>query len=172
MSGAGDCAHALPRLPQEWPEVQQGLRRPWRKPWHSAALQDNRIAPQRQLMAGWKGTATLSLGSERQLRASRPFHEYCNTKGNGLGFARVSTVRRTPKARLEQRKTAGCAIVHREKVSGAKADCKDLGRLLKFCASGDAAVVTRIDPARLGSSAGEPSLEFCNAPKRVKSETA
>jgi hypothetical protein len=123
-------------------------------------------------MAGWKGTATLSLGSERQLRASRPFHEYCNTKGNGLGFARVSTVRRTPKARLEQRKTAGCAIVHREKVSGAKADCKDLGRLLKFCASGDAAVVTRIDPARLGSSAGEPSLEFCNAPKRVKSETA
>ncbi len=36
MSGAGDCAHALPRLPQEWPEVQQGLRRPWRKPRHSA----------------------------------------------------------------------------------------------------------------------------------------
>jgi len=30
-------------------------------------------------MTIWKSTATLSLASERELRASRPFHEHCHT---------------------------------------------------------------------------------------------
>ncbi len=104
-------------------------------------------------MASWNSSATLSLGSDRELRASRPFHEYCNIKGYGLGYARVLTVGQTLEAQLEQLKTAGCAIIYREKVSGAKADCKDLGRLLKSRVSGDAVVVIRIE--RLAGSTFE-----------------
>jgi DNA invertase Pin-like site-specific DNA recombinase len=62
-----------------------------------------------------------------------------------LGYARVSTVGQTLEAQLEQLKAAGCATVYREKVSGAKVDRKELGKLLKSLAPGDAVVVTRID---------------------------
>jgi DNA invertase Pin-like site-specific DNA recombinase len=62
-----------------------------------------------------------------------------------LGYARVSTVGQTLEAQLEQLKAAGCAAIYREKVSGAKVDRKELGRLLKSLVSGDAVVVTRID---------------------------
>ena len=62
-----------------------------------------------------------------------------------LGYARVSTVGQTLEAQLDQLKAAGCSRVYREKVSGAKVDRKELGKLLKSIASGDAVVVTRID---------------------------
>lgn len=62
-----------------------------------------------------------------------------------IGYARVSTVGQTLEAQLAQLKAAGCSRVYREKVSGAKVDRKELGKLLKSIASGDAVVVTRID---------------------------
>ena len=40
---------------------------------------------------------------------------------------------------------AGCSRIYREKVSGAKVDRKELGKLLKSLAVGDQVVVTRID---------------------------
>jgi DNA invertase Pin-like site-specific DNA recombinase len=62
-----------------------------------------------------------------------------------LGYARVSTVGQTLEAQLDQLKAAGCSRVYREKVSGAKVERKELGRLLKSLASGDQVIVTRID---------------------------
>jgi DNA invertase Pin-like site-specific DNA recombinase len=54
-------------------------------------------------------------------------------------------IRDCERFQLEQLKAAGCAAIYREKVSGAKVDRKELGRLLKSLVSGDAVVVTRID---------------------------
>ena len=62
-----------------------------------------------------------------------------------LGYARVSTVGQTLEAQRDQLKAAGCSRVVREKVSSAKVDCKELGKLLKAITAGDRAVVTRID---------------------------
>jgi DNA invertase Pin-like site-specific DNA recombinase len=62
-----------------------------------------------------------------------------------LGYARVSTVGQTLEAQLDQLKAAGCLRVYREKVSGAKVDRKELGKLLKAITAGDHVVVTRID---------------------------
>jgi DNA invertase Pin-like site-specific DNA recombinase len=62
-----------------------------------------------------------------------------------LGYARVSTVGQTLEAQLDQLKAAGCSRVFWEKVSGAKVDRKELGRLLKSLTTGDQVVVTRID---------------------------
>jgi DNA invertase Pin-like site-specific DNA recombinase len=62
-----------------------------------------------------------------------------------LGYARVSTVGQTLEAQLDQLKAAGCSRVFREKVSGAKVDRKELGRLLKSLATGEQVIVTRID---------------------------
>ena len=64
---------------------------------------------------------------------------------NRLGYARVSTVGQTLEAQLAQLEAAGCSRVYREKVSGAKVDRKELGKLLKCLAKGDQVVVTRID---------------------------
>jgi DNA invertase Pin-like site-specific DNA recombinase len=64
---------------------------------------------------------------------------------NRLGYARVSTIGQTLEAQLDQLKEAGCARVYREKVSGAKVDRKELGKLLKAITTGDQVVVTRID---------------------------
>jgi len=62
-----------------------------------------------------------------------------------VGYARVSTYGQTLEAQLEQLQAAGCGVVFREKVSGARADRKELGRLLKSLGTGDQVVVTRID---------------------------
>ncbi len=64
---------------------------------------------------------------------------------NRLGYARVSTIGQTLEAQLDQLKEAGCSRVYREKVSGAKVDRKELGKLLKAITAGDQVVVTRID---------------------------
>ena len=62
-----------------------------------------------------------------------------------LGYARVSTYGQTLDAQLEQLRAEGCARIYREKVSGARADRRELLKLLKAVAPGDVVVVTRID---------------------------
>jgi DNA invertase Pin-like site-specific DNA recombinase len=62
-----------------------------------------------------------------------------------LGYARVSTYGQTLDAQLEQLKAEGCAKIYREKASGAKADRRELLRMLKDLTPGDVVTVTRID---------------------------
>jgi DNA invertase Pin-like site-specific DNA recombinase len=62
-----------------------------------------------------------------------------------IGYARVSTYGQTLDAQLEQLKAAGCARIFREKVTGARADRKELLKMLKHLAAGDVVTVTRID---------------------------
>jgi DNA invertase Pin-like site-specific DNA recombinase len=62
-----------------------------------------------------------------------------------IGYARVSTYGQTLDAQLGQLKAAGCAQVYREKVTGARADRKQLLKMLRQLAAGDVVVVTRID---------------------------
>ena len=62
-----------------------------------------------------------------------------------FGYARVSTYGQTLDAQLEQLKADGCAKIYREKASGAKADRRELLRMLKAIAADDVVTVTRID---------------------------
>ncbi len=62
-----------------------------------------------------------------------------------LGYASVSTYGQTLDAQLEQLKAAGCAKTYREKASGAKAERRELQRMLKDLSLGDVVTVTRID---------------------------
>src|SRR5271168_1297753 len=62
-----------------------------------------------------------------------------------LGYARVSTYGQTLDAQLVQLRKAGCAKIFREKVTGARADRRELLKLLKAVAPGDVVTVTRID---------------------------
>jgi len=62
-----------------------------------------------------------------------------------LGYARVSTTGQTLAAQLDQLRAAGCKRIYREQASGARADRRELQKLLKALASGDEVIVTRID---------------------------
>jgi DNA invertase Pin-like site-specific DNA recombinase len=64
-----------------------------------------------------------------------------------LGYARVSTYGQTLDAQLEQLRAAGCSSrnIYREKVTGARADRRELNRMLGKLAPGDVMTVTRID---------------------------
>ena len=64
-----------------------------------------------------------------------------------LGYARVSTYGQTLDAQLEQLRAAGCSSrnIYREKVTGARADRRELLRMLEGLAPGDVVTVTRID---------------------------
>jgi DNA invertase Pin-like site-specific DNA recombinase len=66
-------------------------------------------------------------------------------KARCLGYARVSTYGQTLDAQLEQLHGEGCNKIYREKASGARADRRELLRLLKALAPGDTVTVTRID---------------------------
>ena len=48
-----------------------------------------------------------------------------------IGYARVSTYGQTLDAQLEQLRKAGCTKIYREKVSGARADRRELLKMLK-----------------------------------------
>jgi len=61
------------------------------------------------------------------------------------GYARVSTVGQTLEAQLEGLKAAGCQRIFREKVSSARADRRELNKMLGKLGAGDIVVVTRID---------------------------
>jgi DNA invertase Pin-like site-specific DNA recombinase len=64
-----------------------------------------------------------------------------------IGYARVSTYGQTLDSQLDQLRKAGCASrnIYREKVTGARADRRELNRMLGKLASGDVVTVTRID---------------------------
>lgn len=62
-----------------------------------------------------------------------------------IGYARVSTYGQTLDAQIGQLKAVGCARIYREKATGARADRKELLKMLRQLAVGDVLVVTRID---------------------------
>lgn len=64
---------------------------------------------------------------------------------NLVGYARVSTFGQTLDAQVEQLMAAGCSRIFKEKVSGARADRRELNRLLATLGEGDQVLVTRID---------------------------
>src|SRR3977135_4085986 len=68
-----------------------------------------------------------------------------NPQNRRLGYARVSTYGQTLDSQLEQLRGAGCTKIYREKVTGARADRRQLLDMLKHLAPGDVVTVTRID---------------------------
>ena len=68
-----------------------------------------------------------------------------NPSSRPLGCARVSTYGQTLDAQLEQLRKAGCSKIYREKATGAKADRRELLKMLKGLAPGDVVTMTRID---------------------------
>ena len=62
-----------------------------------------------------------------------------------IGYARVSTYGQTLDAQLEQLRAADCSKIYREKVTGARADRRELNRMLRKLTPGDVVTVTRID---------------------------
>jgi DNA invertase Pin-like site-specific DNA recombinase len=61
------------------------------------------------------------------------------------GYARVSTDGQSLAAQIAELKSAKCEKVFQEKVSGARADRKQLARLMALLAKDDVLVVTRLD---------------------------
>jgi DNA invertase Pin-like site-specific DNA recombinase len=61
------------------------------------------------------------------------------------GYARVSTDGQSLAAQLAELKAANCSKLFQEKVSGARADRKQLTRLIDVLEKGDVLVVTRLD---------------------------
>jgi DNA invertase Pin-like site-specific DNA recombinase len=80
-----------------------------------------------------------------------------------IGYARVSTYGQTLDTQLEQLRAAGCSSrnIYREKVTGARADRRELNRMLGKLAPGDVVTVTRID--RLARS----TLDLFGIVKRI-----
>jgi DNA invertase Pin-like site-specific DNA recombinase len=64
-----------------------------------------------------------------------------------IGYTRVSTYGQTLDSQLEQLRAAGCGSrnIYREKVTGARADRRELNRMLGKLAPSDVVTVTRID---------------------------
>src|ERR1700712_4307430 len=62
-----------------------------------------------------------------------------------VGYARVSTYGQTLDAQLDQLRADGGNPIFREKVTGARADRRELLKLLKAINPGDVVTVTRID---------------------------
>ena len=62
-----------------------------------------------------------------------------------IGYARVSTYGQSLSAQLEQLKAAGCTRIYQEKATGARADRRELQKMLKHLSAGKVLVVTRID---------------------------
>src|SRR5437868_15533466 len=64
-----------------------------------------------------------------------------------IGYARVSTVGQSLDSQLEQLRAAGCSSrnIYREKATGARADRRELNRMLGKLGPGDVVTVTRID---------------------------
>jgi DNA invertase Pin-like site-specific DNA recombinase len=80
-----------------------------------------------------------------------------------IGYARISTCGQTLDSQLEQLRAAGCSgrNIYREKVTGRRADRRELLRMLKRLAPGDVVTVTRID--RLARS----TLDLFGIVKRI-----
>ena len=80
-----------------------------------------------------------------------------------FGYARGSTCGQTLDSQLEQLRKAGCTSrnIYREKVTGARADRRELNRMLGKLGPGDVVTVTRID--RLARS----TFELLGIVKRI-----
>jgi DNA invertase Pin-like site-specific DNA recombinase len=61
------------------------------------------------------------------------------------GYARVSTNGQDLSAQEHELMAAGCTMIFKEKISGAKTDRAELAKLLHKIGSGDVLVVTRLD---------------------------
>jgi DNA invertase Pin-like site-specific DNA recombinase len=77
------------------------------------------------------------------------------------GYARVSTDGQSVDAQVRQLTRSGCRKVVREVASGAKADRRQLRRMLDQFEAGDVLVVTRLDrlaaPRAICSTRWQPS---------------
>src|ERR1700746_1636970 len=64
-----------------------------------------------------------------------------------IGYARVSTYGQTLDSQLQQLRKAGCSSrnIYREKVTGARADRRELNRMLGKLAPGDGGTETGIE---------------------------
>ena len=64
-----------------------------------------------------------------------------------LGYARISTYGQPLDSQHKQLRAAGCSSrnIYREKVTGARADRRELNRMLGKLVAGDVVTVTRID---------------------------
>jgi len=62
-----------------------------------------------------------------------------------IGYARVSTQGQDLAQQRGTLREAGCTRIFEEKVSGAKRDRPELGRLLEHLRAGDVVTVTRLD---------------------------
>ena len=62
-----------------------------------------------------------------------------------VGYARVSTTGQTLDAQIAQLKEQGCAVIFRDTASGARADRKELQKMLAALQPDDVVTVTRID---------------------------
>src|SRR5260221_6435625 len=67
------------------------------------------------------------------------------TEPRRLGYARASTYGQKIDAQLAQLRAEGCTRIYREKMGGVRPDRRELLKLLKALAPGDAVTVTRID---------------------------
>src|SRR6202158_1099355 len=61
------------------------------------------------------------------------------------GYARVSTDGQSLTAQITELKAAKCEKIFQEKISGARADRKQLARLIAIVSKGDVLVVTRLN---------------------------
>ena len=57
------------------------------------------------------------------------------------GYARVSTDGQSLDAQVDELKSSGCQKIFREKISGAKADRKELARLMAKLGKGDTIIM-------------------------------
>src|SRR3954468_15991878 len=75
-----------------------------------------------------------------------------------IGYARVSTYGQTLDTQLEQLRAAGCSSrnIYREKVTGARADRRELLRMLDRLAPGDVVTVTRTTGWRVAPLLAHP----------------
>jgi DNA invertase Pin-like site-specific DNA recombinase len=85
-----------------------------------------------------------------------------------VGYARVSTYGQTLDGQLKQLHAAGCSSrsVYREKATGARADRRELNKMLGKPAPGDVVTVTRIDRLAAAPLTYSASSSASSTPRR------
>ena len=82
-----------------------------------------------------------------------------------IGYARVSTYGQTLDSQLEQLRKAGCTSrnIYREKVTGARADRRELNRMLGKLSPGDVVTVAQKKEAIRRRVQGETLAELARS---------